>query len=93
MFMSKTMNVSLTPELERIVQGYVERGLYGNQSEVIRAGLRLLHQQDQDREARLAALKADIDEGLQAVREGKTVKMTSEEILAHLKSKDRSKFK
>ncbi len=62
--MSKTMNVSLTPELERIVQGYVERGLYGNQSEVIRAGLRLLHQQDQDREARLAALKADIAVGL-----------------------------
>lgn len=78
--MSKTMNVSLTPELERIVQGYVERGLYGNQSEVIRAGLRLLHQQDQDREARLAALKADIDVGLQQVHNGESVEVSADEI-------------
>ena len=36
------MNVSLTPELERFVQGRVESGLYNNASEVVREGLRLL---------------------------------------------------
>jgi antitoxin ParD1/3/4 len=36
------MNVSLTPELERFVDGKVESGLYNNASEVIREGLRLL---------------------------------------------------
>jgi antitoxin ParD1/3/4 len=36
------MNVSLTPELEKFVDGKVESGLYNNASEVIREGLRLL---------------------------------------------------
>jgi hypothetical protein len=39
---SESMNVSLTPELERFVKGTVESGLYRNASEVIREGLRLL---------------------------------------------------
>lgn len=40
------MNVSLTPELERFVDGKVESGLYNNASEVIREGLRLLKEHD-----------------------------------------------
>jgi antitoxin ParD1/3/4 len=36
----QTMNVSLTPELIRIVQAKVESGLYGNASEVIREAVR-----------------------------------------------------
>jgi Arc/MetJ-type ribon-helix-helix transcriptional regulator len=34
------MNVSLTPELEKFVEGRVESGLYNNASEVGREGLR-----------------------------------------------------
>ena len=34
------MNISLTPELERMVQAKVESGLYNNASEVIREALR-----------------------------------------------------
>jgi len=40
------MNVSLTPELERFVQGKVQSGLYNNASEVVREGLRLLKETD-----------------------------------------------
>jgi antitoxin ParD1/3/4 len=40
------MNVSLTPELEKFIDGKVESGLYNNASEVIRAGLRLLKEQE-----------------------------------------------
>ena len=40
------MNVSLTPELEKFVDGKVESGLYNNASEVIREGLRLLKEHD-----------------------------------------------
>jgi antitoxin ParD1/3/4 len=40
------MNVSLTPELERFVDGKVESGLYNNASEVIREGLRLLKEHE-----------------------------------------------
>ena len=41
------MNVSLTPELAKFVEKEVESGLYQTASEVIRAGLRRL-KEDQD---------------------------------------------
>ena len=34
------MNISLTPELEKLIQAKVETGLYNNASEVIREALR-----------------------------------------------------
>lgn len=34
------MNISLTPQLEKLVQAKVESGLYNNASEVIREALR-----------------------------------------------------
>ena len=43
------MNVSLTAELERFVDGKVESGLYNNASEVVREGLRLLKEHDEIR--------------------------------------------
>jgi antitoxin ParD1/3/4 len=43
------VNISLTPELERFVQRKVSSGLYNNASEVIREGLRLLKEHDEDR--------------------------------------------
>ena len=43
------MNVSLTPELEKFVDGKVESGLYNNASEVVREGLRLLKEHDEIR--------------------------------------------
>jgi antitoxin ParD1/3/4 len=43
------MNVSLTPELEKFVEGKVESGLYNNASEVVREALRLLKEHDEIR--------------------------------------------
>ena len=43
------MNVSLTAELEKFVDGKVESGLYNNASEVVREGLRLLKEHDEIR--------------------------------------------
>ena len=40
------MNVSLTPELEKLVQDKVTSGLYQTASEVIREALRLLKERD-----------------------------------------------
>jgi len=39
------MNVSLTPELEKLVESKVQSGRYQSASEVIREGLRLLDHQ------------------------------------------------
>lgn len=37
-----TMNVSLTPELKAFIDRRIRSGLYGNGSDVVRAGLRAL---------------------------------------------------
>ncbi|MBZ5574320.1 MAG: type II toxin-antitoxin system ParD family antitoxin [Acidobacteriia bacterium] len=58
-----TRNVNLTTELDRFVLKKVKSGRYENASEVVRAALRTLEREEQQYEARLAALQAAIDEG------------------------------
>jgi len=58
-----TRNVNLTNELDRFVSKKVKTGRYENASEVVRAGLRTLEREEQQYEAKLAALRAAIDEG------------------------------
>ena len=58
-----TRNVNLTVELDRFVSKKVKAGRYENASEVVRAGLRTLEREEQQFEAKLAALRAAIDEG------------------------------
>jgi antitoxin ParD1/3/4 len=58
-----TRNVNLTNELDRFVAKKVKTGRYENASEVVRAGLRTLEREEQQYEAKLAALRAAIDEG------------------------------
>jgi antitoxin ParD1/3/4 len=52
-----SLNVSLTPELERFVQSRVATGRYQTASEVVREGLRLLELQERDREEAHKTLK------------------------------------
>jgi antitoxin ParD1/3/4 len=58
-----TRNVNLTNELDRFVLDKVESGRYENASEVVRAALRTLERDEQRYEAKLAALRAAVDEG------------------------------
>jgi antitoxin ParD1/3/4 len=58
-----TRNVNLTDELDRFVLAKVESGRYENASEVVRAALRTLEREEQQYEAKLAALKTAIDAG------------------------------
>lgn len=67
------MNVSLTPELEKLVQRKVKSGLYQTASEVVREALRLLEARDEAREAWTADLNRKIDEGVRAADAGRTV--------------------
>lgn len=58
------MNISLTPHLEKLVQGKVESGLYNSASEVMREALRLMEERDQLRELRLEELRREIQKGI-----------------------------
>ncbi len=60
------MNVSLTPELERLVEDKVKSGLYQTASEVVREGLRLLLERDEQ----LEALRREIDAGRESLERG-----------------------
>jgi len=67
------MNVSLTPELERLVADKVESGRYTSASEVVREALRLLEEQDQLKQQRLAGVQRKIDLGLRQLDEGQGI--------------------
>ncbi len=47
----KTRNVSLTPEIEAFIDGRVASGRFRSASEVVRAALRLLEEEERRREA------------------------------------------
>jgi antitoxin ParD1/3/4 len=63
------MNVSLTPELKRFIEGKVESGLYNNASEVVREGLRLLKESDELR----GKLREQIERGWLDSQAGRVV--------------------
>ena len=58
-----TRNVNLTDELDSFILSRVESGRYENASEVVRSALRTLERDEQQYEAKLATLRAAIDEG------------------------------
>ena len=65
------MNISLTPELEQLVNQKVESGMYHSASEVIREGLRLLKDQDELKKIRFDELRRDIGKGIESLNRGK----------------------
>ncbi|MDX2266774.1 MAG: type II toxin-antitoxin system ParD family antitoxin [Bryobacter sp.] len=67
------MNVSLTPELEQLVNDKVKSGHYQTASEVVREGLRLLIERDQQRES----LRSEIRAGFAAVDRGEFLELDS----------------
>lgn len=64
------MNVSLTPELERFIAEQVESGRYRSASEVVRAAVRLLQWQLEERAAKLEALRKAVEVGLAELDRG-----------------------
>lgn len=59
-----TRNINLTPKMDRFVADRVKSGQYVNASEVLRAGLRALEQDEQEDLAKLEALRTAIQAGL-----------------------------
>jgi len=64
---------SLGSQFETFVREQVETGRYQSASEVIRAGLRLLQDQEELRARRLGELDRLLDEGVESARKGPLV--------------------
>jgi len=64
------MNVSVGKEFEDYVQRKVASGDYASASEVVRDGLRLLKEKDLLLEARLQALRGEIQQGVDQAEAG-----------------------
>ena len=79
------MNVSLTPELEKLVESKVRSGRYQSASEVIREGLRLLDDQDRLRMAQLDEVRRKIQIGIDQLDRGEGIDGAT--ILAKLKQR------
>ena len=83
------MNVSLTPELEQFVAQEVESGLYQTASEVIRAGLRRLKQDQLLQLPKTPTTKQELEQVLLAaaksIDSGKGVR--GEEVFARLRQR------
>lgn len=67
------MNVSLTPQIEAMIQQRVESGRYHDASEVVREALRLLEERE-----KLEHLRSLLEVGLEQSRRGELVEFTPE---------------
>ena len=85
------MNVSLTPELDKLVAGKVESGLYTSASEVVREALRLLEEQERARVAQLAEFNRELGRRLASLDRGEAVDPAKVRARLQGKSEDRRK--
>jgi antitoxin ParD1/3/4 len=60
--MSKNTSITLGSYFDQFIQTVLKEGRYKNASEVVRAGLRLLEEEEQ----KIIALRRAIDEGIQS---------------------------
>jgi antitoxin ParD1/3/4 len=81
--MQHRKTISLTAEDDAFIVGQVESGEYGNASEVVRAGLRLLEQE----QLKLAALRRAVDEGDRDATAGRTRAYRPGELAERLKTR------
>ncbi len=73
------MNVSLTPELEKLVNDKVKSGRYNSASEVVRESLRLLQDHDDLKRIRRDELRREIMKGVDQIRNGESITLRSKE--------------
>src|SRR5713226_492880 len=68
-----TRNINLTEHLDEFVERQVASGRYSNASEIVRESLRLLEEQEQERKAKLKALRQAAKRGFDEIDEGKGI--------------------
>ena len=80
-----TRNVVLTEHHEELLERLVASGRYQNASEVLREGLRLVESKEAEDAAKLKALRAAAQEGIDDIEAGRSHRFESyEEMEAYL---------
>jgi len=85
------MNVSLTPELERLINAKVDAGAYQTASEVVRDALRLLQLRDEG----LVQLRKDVQAGFNQIEQGQFVeydRRSTAKLAARVKARGRKRL-
>jgi antitoxin ParD1/3/4 len=65
-----TRNINLTDHLDRFIEAEVGSGRFGNASEVVREGLRLMERRKLEEKAKLKWLRGAVRQGLDEIDRG-----------------------
>lgn len=74
-----TRNVNLTKHFDKFVEDGVVSGRFGNASEVVREGLRLLEQREKEEKAWLKYLQEAAQEGIEDIERGDFIPLRNRE--------------
>jgi len=85
-----TQNVNLPPHFKRFVETNVRDGRFGNASEVVRAGLRLLEHEQTLRQLKIQRLRESARAGIGDVAAGRFTDLPAADISSHLEKIVRS---
>jgi len=80
-----TQNVNLPPQLKEFVEANVRQGRFGNASEVVRAGLRLLEHEQTVQKLKIKRLREASRAGIEDVASGRFTEFPAAGIPGHLK--------
>jgi antitoxin ParD1/3/4 len=81
--MQHSKTISLTTRDDKFIANQIDAGEYGNASEVVRAGLRLLEQE----QLKLYALRKDIAKGDAEIKNGRTKAYAPGQVANRLKKR------
>ncbi len=85
-----TQNVNLPPHFKKFVENNVRDGRFGNASEVIRAGLRLLEHEQTIHQLKIQRLRESAQTGIDDVAAGRFTDLPALDIPRHLEQIARS---
>lgn len=85
-----TQNVNLPTHFKKFVEMNVRTGRFGNASEVVRAGLRLLEHEQTLRQLKIQRLRESARAGIDDVAAGRFEDLPASEISRHLEKISRS---
>ena len=78
------MNINLDPQWMEFIDKRLKSGRYLSASEVVREGLRLLHEKEQLQELRLEQLRREVGRGIASLDQGDCQELDEQGMKAYL---------